>query len=963
MSDTTILDGLAALPGWLKEQGARRILLITGPERRFVDQLPLDDFQVEELARAEVHVPRAVVNEASAAWKSSEADTIVSLGGGSATGLGKALRLEHEGVRFVAIPTTYAGSEMTNIYGIREDGEKNTGRDDRVRPDAVVHAPELFTSMPAKLTITSLLNALAHPISALSTGEVEGPAESGALRAIEDLVWALDQLLEAKASRDGRTTALRGATAAGRVLDEGSLGEHHEHAHALGGRHALPHSDLHAVLLPHTVATIAAEQPALYAKIAEAAGYEDLPAALYDMLTRAGAARSLIDLGVDSDADVPDGLTDALLGRRPSTRLQRTASGASHWGPSLEDARHVVIALHGRGANAGRMIASVVDMIGNDPTVAVVAPQAARNRWYPHGYGKPLAEHGDDLTNAIAAVNAELDRAIAAVGAERTFLVGFSQGACLASEVIARGERKIGGLVALAGARVGPRAEQAKVGALAGMPALFGISEGDPWVKAEDVRATADAYREAGADVTLVVDGGEAHEMSARQRILAQEILRGVSLRDGQSGFGNAHHGEALEGALPLNMNTPRRSPYGLYPEQINGTGFAAHRQHNLRTWFYRIRASAQHTPYTPLAHPTFVADWDDAPLDPNLSGHTPLEIPEAPTDFVDGIATYGGAGDPAMRRGFAIHLYVANRSMEHRSFYDADGDLLIVPQMGAFTLQTEFGVLDVRPGQVVIVPKGLKFSVLLHDGPIRGYIGEVYGRHFELPERGPVGSNGMTDPRHFVAPTPWFEDRLRPGYRLTAKIGNHLHEATQDHSPYDVVAWHGDYVPYVYDLASFSPVGNTRFDHPDPSIYTLFGAPMDEVGADTLDFVFFPPRWEVSEDTFRPPFFHRNGTTEFNGIITDPYLNPSGPFSEGCYFLTPSMTAHGVLAKAVHRAIVRKPELADKPVRVGDQSRWFQFETTLPIKLTRWARESADQIEDWPLLWGSYRSRFTPTK
>lgn len=958
----SILEGLSALPAWLDAQGARRVLLITGPERRFVERLPLDGREVELFDGAEVHVPREVVDRAEAARARAEADTIVTLGGGSATGLGKALRMEHPGLGFVAVPTTYAGSEMTNIYGVREEGKKNTGRDDAVRPDVVVHEPTLFTSMPKKLSVTSLLNALAHPISALSAGGLEGASRGRALRAIEQLVWALDQVLESPASRDGRRHALRGATLAAQVLDAGELGLHHRRAHDLGGRFSLDHSGLHAALLPHTLRAIARDDAALYEEIAAAAGYRDLPAVLYDALTRAGAARSLIDLGVEADAVDGEALQDVLLGRRPSVHQRRTESGASTRGPSLEEARRVIVAVHGRGANAGRMIEAVHDLVGRDPTIAIVAPQAPGNRWYPKSYRAPASEHGADLEAALEAIDAELARVLDVVGAERVFLAGFSQGACLAAEVLARRQDALGGLVALAGARIGPAGEQPPVAAdLSGARVLMGISEGDRWVDPSDVERSAEGFREAGAEVTLLIEPGDAHEMSARQRVLAQELLRGVSLREGQRGFGNAHQGEALEGALPLHQNTPRRAPYGLYPEQINGTGFTARRQQNLRTWLYRVRPSAQHTPFARLEHATFSPDWEDAPVDANLSGHRPRPIPEEPTDFVDGLATYGGAGDPALRRGFAVHLYVANRSMEHRAFYDADGDLLIIPQQGGLALQTELGVLDVAPGQIAILPRGLKVSVHLHGASCRGWVGEVFGRHFELPERGPVGSNGLTDPRHFRAPTPWFEDRVDPGYRLTAKLGNALYEARQDHSPYDVVAWHGDYVPYVYDLADFSPAGNVRVDHPDPSIYTVLGAPLDETGANTLDLVFFPPRWDPTEHTFRPPFFHRNATTELNGIISDPSLSPDGPFEAGCTFLTPSMTAHGVLARAVHHAIEKSDEAADRPVRMGDESRWFQLETTLPLRLTTWARRSAERVEDWPLVWGSYRPRFTP--
>jgi len=973
--DVKIVTGLDALPAQLEALGSARVMVITGPGRRFYERLPLDAVEVTRFDGAKVHVPRSVVEAAKGALEASNADTVVSLGGGSATGLAKALRLEKQDLRFVAIPTTFAGSEMTSIWGITDANDKQTGRDPRVRPDVVIHEPGLFADLPKRLMATSLMNALAHPISALSSCDDE-PLRGRALRAIRTLSWALEQLLEDGRSPGGRRDSLRGMAAAAALLDDAALGVHHAAAHALGGRFGLDHAGLHAVLLPHTVRRLARDEPELYAAIAEAAGHRDLPAHLYDALTRAGAARSLLDLGVDwadFDALAADTellrqpwMQDALRGSRPSIDAREwDADGRPPTrvtGPAPADARRVVLAIHGRGANAGRMTRDVLDLVGWDPHTAVVAPQGPRNEWYTASYRTPRAELGDALAESLAAVGAALDRILADVPAERVFVAGFSQGACLASELIAQRPERLGGLIALAGARVGSADDQPPIARdLASMPAVFGVSDGDRWLDTDDVEATAAAFEAAGAAVTLVRTPGGAHEMSARQRVAAREVLLGVDLRDGPRGFGNAHQSEALPGAVPRHQNAPRHAPYGLYPELVSGTGFLAPRHENLRAWLYRIRPSASHTPFAPLAHATFIADWDDGPLDPNLRAQRPLPEPTEPTDFVDGVKTIGGAGHPRLRRGYAIHLYTANRSMEQRAFYDADGDLLIIPQQGGITVQTELGVLEVSPGQIAIVPRGLKLSVHLHDGFARGYVGEVYGRHFELPERGPLGSNGLTDPRHFRAPAAFFEDRVVPGYRLTAKLGNALHEATQDHSPYDVVGWHGSYAPYVYDLMDFSPAGNTRFDHVDPSVHVVIGAPLDEVGADTLDFVFFPPRWDPTEHTFRPPFMHRNAITEFNGIIADPSLRPDGPFEPGGWFLTPSMTAHGVLARAVEAAFRRRGEKSDAPVRIPDESKWFQLESTLPFGLTSWARDHEANVDDWPASWGSYRRHFDP--
>jgi homogentisate 1,2-dioxygenase len=274
-------------------------------------------------------------------------------------------------------------------------------------------------------------------------------------------------------------------------------------------------------------------------------------------------------------------------------------------------------------------------------------------------------------------------------------------------------------------------------------------------------------------------------------------------------------------------------------------------------------------------------------------------------------------------------------------------------------------------------------FSVLL-DGPLaRGYLAESFGRHFRLPERGPLGANGLADARHFQAPAAWYEDKLVPDFRVVVKLGGQLHEASQDHSPFDVVAWHGSHLPFRYDLADFSPAGAARFDHPDPSIHTVLSAPLDEPGAHTLDLIVFPPRWDVSAGTFRPPYFHRNPVTEVNGIVHDtalaeagfarrsqsaggagPFegpaykdLPPGGPFQPGCCFLTPALTAHGPGGRAVERTRAQTDAEADRPAPPGD-SLWFQFETTLPLSLTPWAEQH--RIAGWPATWGSHRAHFT---
>ncbi len=967
-------DVLSQLAAALRARQARRVFLITGPSRRFVDEVraALEPVDLLVFDQAKVHVPVEVVEAAETAFAEFRPDAVVALGGGAATGLGKVLRVRHGGPLF-AVPTTYSGSEMTAIYGLTRAGTKETERDDRARPDGVFYGPQFTAELPLSVKMKSLFNALAHSVSALSAGSLDDEGRSRALEAITMLAGAASQLAETPTGRQAQVEALRGASLSGAVLDRGHLGLHHRLAHDLGGRFALEHSGLHAVLLSHTLRLLADEQPDTYAAVETAGGVPDLPGQLFDLLRRVGAETSLKQLGVswaglqeflESDPERPAGALEAAFhGRRPSRRQAQADWGLRQpvvvAGADLAAATTVVVAVHGRGSTAESIVGRVFEVAGHEPSLSIVAPQAVNNAWYENSYRDALETIGSPGQTAIDEVRQVVERVRADAPSARIVLFGFSQGSCVALECAARSDLSVDAVVAFAGARLGPSADYAPApSAWDGQPILLGVAAGDDWVDGTDVRATAAWFEAAQARPELLMEPGETHEMFGRQRVRAREVILGRSIRQGDRGYGNAHESEALPGALPRRMNSPRRVRYGLYAEQINGTGFVAARHENFRSWMYRVRPSAQHGAFQRIEHPTFRANFGSTPADPTLRGYAPIAMPESPTDFVDGLKTFGGAGRPELRRGFAIHLYVANRSMDHRCLYNSDGDFLIVPQEGKLELLTEMGVLDVPPGHVALIPRGIKFSVLLDAPEARGYVAEVYGRHFELPERGPVGANGLTEPRHFVSPTAWYEDRLDPGYRVASKFAGEIFEATQDYSPYDVVAWHGNYTPYVYDLLDFGPVSNVRFDHPDPSIYTVLSAPMDEQGANTLDFVFFPPRWDATEGTFRPPFFHRNATTEFNGIIKDPQ-GDRPPFYAGGYFLTPSMTAHGVRATATQRAMMRRED--PPPHRFSERSMWFQFESALPIGLTPWALESANRMTDWLDVWGTYRTHFSP--
>ena len=239
----------------------------------------------------------------------------------------------------------------------------------------------------------------------------------------------------------------------------------------------------------------------------------------------------------------------------------------------------------------------------------------------------------------------------------------------------------------------------------------------------------------------------------------------------------------------------------------MNGTAFTAPRASNARSWLYRIRPSVVESPPAPLTHERLGRDYLAEPPNPSLLGFRPLPLAEAEGDFVDGLSTLAGAGDPAEGPGVAVHLFVAKEHMGRRAFASTDGDLLIAPDTGTLLVRTELGRLTVAPGQIAVVPRALRFAVDLVDGPARGYVFEPYGTRFELPDRGLLGANGLADARHFEIPVACYEDDDEP-FRITTKHGGALWDTTRTGSPFDVVAWHGNYAPYRYDLSRFSPVG-----------------------------------------------------------------------------------------------------------------------------------------------------------
>jgi homogentisate 1,2-dioxygenase len=421
-----------------------------------------------------------------------------------------------------------------------------------------------------------------------------------------------------------------------------------------------------------------------------------------------------------------------------------------------------------------------------------------------------------------------------------------------------------------------------------------------------------------------------------------------------QSGFANEFATEAVAGTLPVGQNSPQRVAHGLYAEQISGTAFTAPRHVNRRSWLYRIRPAAMHEPFTHLQTGTFHNDFDEVPVSPNQLRWDPLPLPAAATDFVDGLVTIAGNGGAAAQAGIGIHLYAANRSMQGRFFYDADGELLIVPQQGRLKIATELGVVEVEPQEIAVIPRGIRFRVELPDGQAHGYVAENFGALLRLPELGPIGSNSLANARDFLTPVAAFED-VDGDFELIAKFQGRLWSARIGHSPLDVVGWHGNYSPYKYDLRRFNTIGSISYDHPDPSIFTVLTSASDTPGVANMDFAIFPPRWLVAENTFRPPWFHRNIASEFMGLVHGAYDAKAGGFVPGGASLHNSMSGHGPDAASFDKA-----SSADtgKPDHIVDTMA-FMFETRAVIRPTRQALESPQLQRDYHRCWEGLRKRF----
>ncbi|KAB7647391.1 homogentisate 1,2-dioxygenase [Polymorphobacter fuscus] len=410
------------------------------------------------------------------------------------------------------------------------------------------------------------------------------------------------------------------------------------------------------------------------------------------------------------------------------------------------------------------------------------------------------------------------------------------------------------------------------------------------------------------------------------------------------TGFGNHFSTEAVPGALPIGRNSPQRPPFGLYAEQLSGTAFTMARAENRRAWLYRLRPSALHGAFTPLPEPV---GHSARPPGPNRLRWDPRPLPETPTTFLASIVPMLSNGDPAALTGVSLATYAATRDMGNQAYFSADGEILVIPRQGRLRIDTEMGQMAVEPLEIALIPRGLRFRVILPDGSASGYLAENHGAPFRLPDLGPIGSNGLANPRDFASPAAWFEDRDEP-FELVQKFGGRLWTTTLAHSPFDVVAWHGNLAPVKYDLRRFNTIGTVSHDHPDPSIFTVLTSPSDMPGRANADFVIFPPRWMVAEDTFRPPWFHRNIMSEAMGLITGAYDAKAGGFAPGGLSLHNMMNAHGPDAASWRAAT----DAVLAPHKI-DGTMAFMLESCWPYRVTDGAMALAQP--DYDAAWSGF--------
>ncbi|GAW08883.1 homogentisate -dioxygenase [Lentinula edodes] len=429
-----------------------------------------------------------------------------------------------------------------------------------------------------------------------------------------------------------------------------------------------------------------------------------------------------------------------------------------------------------------------------------------------------------------------------------------------------------------------------------------------------------------------------------------------------QVGFGNRFASEAIPGVLPNGQNMPQKNKYDLYTEGMTGASFVAPRAENLNAWLYRIRPSVAHQGFSKLPdNPDFESNFlllnSKVHVSPTQLAWHPFDIPsgEQLVDFVDGMKTVAGNGDPTLHEGLGVHMYLANTSMGRKAFCNADGDMLILPERGRLDIQTEFGRIMARPGELVVIQRGIKFKVKLPDGPSRGYIQEIYGSHYTLPELGPLGGHGLANPRDFESPLASF-DLDQNHWDIVYKVCGQMHSCSQEHTPFDVVAWHGNYVPYKYDMSKFVFVGSISKDHIDPSIFCVLTAKSKAPGVPLADFLIFSGRWDVGEGTFRPPYYHRNSSTEFMGMIYGEYGGRSDGFRPGGASFETGFCPHGVSYEEFQKAT----EAELRPTKVHENTLVFMFESSMMWTISDWAMKRSGKLhEHEPKMWDNLKGQF----
>ncbi|KAF9048822.1 homogentisate 1,2-dioxygenase [Panaeolus papilionaceus] len=429
-----------------------------------------------------------------------------------------------------------------------------------------------------------------------------------------------------------------------------------------------------------------------------------------------------------------------------------------------------------------------------------------------------------------------------------------------------------------------------------------------------------------------------------------------------QVGFGNRFASEALPGALPHAQNSPQKNKYDLYTEGMTGASFVAPRAENLSTWIYRIRPSVAHQGFTRLPdnkdlESCFLPLNPKVHISPTQLAWHPFALPpdNEKVDWVDGLKTIAGNGDPTLHEGLAVHMYLANTSMDKKAFCNTDGDMLILPQQGRLDIQTEFGKLMVRSGELCVIQRGMKFKVTLPDGPSRGYIQEIYGAHYTLPELGPLGGHGLANARDFEHPVASFDIDQSP-WTIVYKVGGQLHACHQEHTPFDVVAWHGNYVPYKYALEKFVNVGSISKDHIDPSIFCVLTAKSKQPGVPLADFLIFSPRWDVASNTFRPPYYHRNSSTEFMGLLYGVYGGRSDGFQPGGASFETGFCPHGVSYDVFKSAT----EADLQPMRISEGTIAFMFESSFMFTITDYAMNRSGKLHmHEPSMWDNLKAQF----